>query len=1041
MTVPDPKKKGQTKTASFLRVMPDIHSVLAMLQQVGERNEQAGRLSWPSCIPSDEYWVQICIDKGGGCTKIVLKTLCTEGADSVRRVTLLGLLDGVPDSYEMLDLAFGALFKSFKIIEKHRYPVYLPWKPRLMTPNIELNADLQPVRVELSTAPRIVTVKLRLGAGCKIELALYLTGSKTTRFRRLKFSEEEVSSSPPPPPPPPPAASGPPPPPPLVGFISFAQLKSAFFLDEINVSSDNRGGGIAWCLFDAMLDPDHFEEIGGWVPSDVHLIVRSSPQQAAALGLYSKMGARTVEFDPQKHFFKPEKKQKYMVAKISDMRKAIDSAAARHPSALLNYSFVRMSRADLHNSAYIHEARELFDVTHSSAAGDKASFDEVMSATEYVVLALLKPVPPTPVPPTPVPPTPVLPTPVPPTPVHPTPTPTPVALSTPPTAPVARLRPPLRPAAWEVKQGRKGTLPGYQGRPDCSGCARFGTCATHLRSAHLGPGDECEPCVEEQAVVGPALKGCTWSATCACCKKVTDADLSALRAQRHECKIIEAAPRFLRVLSGGDWMSVAAPSGIGPPSSKYFCIWCMARLHENNSAGVPHGVFPVPAGFTDPRAPHIAKPPLRGGSAAVSRQASAYKAAIAEAKSKGLKKKVEPADFLSCLAEPLFACTEQIVSAATTPLHFFLGIGLLFINLLELDLKKTDYAHTARVGRKPEEPELAAKVEAKNKELVALRKTLDDAQGLMNEHANGMAVIAATPNSKAAVEAGSKARARGKDKTPLPLEEEYRQHHTEYAVASRLVDKTEKTIEKSVDELVKLWSSDRGSFEQSFYNLMQAFNFQRQVYHSGSLNGNDIHRAFQPTATKAFSHLLRPRLGCNTIVNAEGKVSLEIFSSGSHERADQTLELFSLYGAAASLHCRIEPLCEHELADFKSKTERIATLFAEMHPLLEPTPKMHGFLCHAHDQMDLLGSVGMLSESVVESVHVMDNTLIRRFACVRDLEQNLLQRAQAMWQLSCPTFQSVREFSDASAKRKRSRMNALSRKNRGLVMVGQIKND
>ena len=208
MTVPDPKKKGQTKTASFLRVMPDIHSVLAMLQQVGERNEQAGRLSWPSCIPSDEYWVQICIDKGGGCTKIVLKTLCTEGADSVRRVTLLGLLDGVPDSYEMLDLAFGALFKSFKIIEKHRYPVYLPWKPRLMTPNIELNADLQPVRVELSTAPRIVTVKLRLGAGCKIELALYLTGSKTTRFRRLKFSEEEVSSSPPPPPPPPPPPAG-----------------------------------------------------------------------------------------------------------------------------------------------------------------------------------------------------------------------------------------------------------------------------------------------------------------------------------------------------------------------------------------------------------------------------------------------------------------------------------------------------------------------------------------------------------------------------------------------------------------------------------------------------------------------------------------------------------------------------------------------------------------------------------------------------------------------------------------------------------------
>ena len=104
----------------------------------------------------------------------------------------------------------------------------------------------------------------------------------------------------------------------------------------------------------------------------------------------------------------------------------------------------------------------------------------------------------------------------------------------------------------------------------------------------------------------------------------------------------------------------------------------------------------------------------------------------------------------------------------------------------------------------------------------------------------------------------------------------------------------------------------------------------------------------------------------------------------------------------------------------RSKSKQISG-FPKMHPMLEPTPKMHGFLCHAYEQMRLLGCVGLLSESVVESVHVMDNTLIRRFACVRDLEQNLIQRAQAMWQLSCPTFKSVREFSNASAKRKRSR--------------------
>ena len=51
---------------------------------------------------------------------------------------------------------------------------------------------------------------------------------------------------------------------------------------------------------------------------------------------------------------------------------------------------------------------------------------------------------------------------------------------------------------------------------------------------------------------------------------------------------------------------------------------------------------------------------------------------------------------------------------------------------------------------------------------------------------------------------------------------------------------------------------------------MQEFKFQRQVYHSGALNGNDIHKAFQPKATKAFNDLLRPRLGCNPVVNADG---------------------------------------------------------------------------------------------------------------------------------------------------------------------------
>ena len=96
--------------------------------------------------------------------------------------------------------------------------------------------------------------------------------------------------------------------------------------------------------------------------------------------------------------------------------------------------------------------------------------------------------------------------------------------------------------------------------------------------------------------------------------------------------------------------------------------------------------------------------------------------------------------------------------------------------------------------------------------------------------------------------------------------------------------------------------------------------------------------------------------------------------------------LFSDYSDIASLHSRLEPLCPHELARFSMLTDRFAVRFAKMFPSVAPTPKMHGLLCHALQQLELLGAVAPLSESVVEGVHVQDNMLCRRFANVQDLE-------------------------------------------------------
>ena len=570
-------------------------------------------------------------------------------------------------------------------------------------------------------------------------------------------------------------------------------------------------------------------------------------------------------------------------------------------------------------------------------------------------------------------------------------------------------------------------LPGWPSRPDCGACAKFGGCLTHRRWSHVGNADGPDP-PRKPPLKGPGVKDCTWSATCSGCTRVKDGDLTALRRQRAKCADIDDAPRFLRTFFGGDWMSIAAPLGIGPPSSKSFCIWCLAQLNETNIAGVPHGVCSkdMPSEIVDPRLPHIAEPALRGGSLSIQTQATAYLAAVQKRERDGVGKKVEPADYQSCIAKPLIWCSENILTFATTPLHFNLGTGLQLINLLEMALKRIDYSHTEQCGRTPDDQELAVKVKKANEKVLEVRIEFQNAEATAVNHAECIKIIEATAGSSAAVQAAAKP----KRARPLPLENEYREHKVQHALAMKLITKTEKAIEKAIDELIKVWSGDRGSFEQSFYNLMQAFNFQRQVYHSGALNGNDIHRAFKPKAVKAFSDLLRPRLGCSPVVKPCGGVSLKLFFSGNNALADDYFNLFADYSEITSLHSRLEPVCPHELTRFSLLTKRFSLLFAKMFPGVAPTPKMHGLLVHAKQQLELLGAVGPLSESVVEGVHVQDNMLCRRFANVNDLEQSLRCRVSAMWQLGCPAFKSVRDASDERAEKKRRRVNQASRKER-----------
>eukprot|EP00966_Prymnesium_polylepis_P084315 1951634-Prymnesium_polylepis.1 len=58
---------------------------------------------------------------------------------------------------------------------------------------------------------------------------------------------------------------------------------------------------------------------------------------------------------------------------------------------------------------------------------------------------------------------------------------------------------------------------------------------------------------------------------------------------------------------------------------------------------------------------------------------------------------------------------------------------------------------------------------------------------------------------------------------------------------------------------------------------------------------------------------------------------------------------------------------------------------------------MHKLLYHVLEQLLELRSCGMLHEGVVEAVHVVDNRMVLRFGCVRNLEQQVKCRLRAIW--------------------------------------------
>jgi hypothetical protein len=157
---------------------------------------------------------------------------------------------------------------------------------------------------------------------------------------------------------------------------------------------------------------------------------------------------------------------------------------------------------------------------------------------------------------------------------------------------------------------------------------------------------------------------------------------------------------------------------------------------------------------------------------------------------------------------------------------------------------------------------------------------------------------------------------------------------------------------------------------------------------------------------------------------------------GDNALAGKFNRLWITLGEAASLWTRKEPLCPHEIERFDVQSKEFATLYAELFPEQEPTPKLHILMYHVLPQMKHLGGSGILHEGVVEAFHVVDNRHVARWANVKDSIRNITLRARASWQISNPGAQNIRSRDHDREERRRERVSVSVR---GLRDVEEMK--
>ena len=198
--------------------------------------------------------------------------------------------------------------------------------------------------------------------------------------------------------------------------------------------------------------------------------------------------------------------------------------------------------------------------------------------------------------------------------------------------------------------------------------------------------------------------------------------------------------------------------------------------------------------------------------------------------------------------------------------------------------------------------------------------------------------------------------------------------------------------------------------------------------------GKDVWALMQDVPIKKITDIARPYVQMRFNIKAEddrtdAKVSSTMAVAGNGYEADKFAALFKSFSKVSSFYIRADPLCEHQIKHFREVLiPDFCERYADTLPNKVPTPKMHGLGAHMGDQAELIGGVGLLNESIVETAHVAMNEFARRMACVTDKCKNIALRYQCYAHGANTEHKSIRHHDHVTAARKRVRSNYSSRR-------------